>query len=94
MIQKTPTEQTLADEIVRYIRCRFLDGELDDDFDDTTPLLEYGILNSIRTATLLTFIRDELGTDISRLELTPVTLNTVRDLVRALTARDGGSGRG
>jgi acyl carrier protein len=33
--------------------------------DETTPLLQLGVLDSLRTAMLLNFIRDELGTPVS-----------------------------
>ncbi len=52
-----------------------------------TPLLEWGILNSLNTAKLLAYLRDELDTEVP---LTHVTgryfqdLDTVTDLVLSL----------
>ncbi|MGK5533263.1 phosphopantetheine-binding protein, partial [Streptomyces sp. URMC 129] len=49
--------------------------------DADTPLLEWGILNSMNTAKLLTFVREELGVEV------PVTRITGRDFgsLRAIT---------
>jgi hypothetical protein len=79
------SEQALVDDLLTYIRNHFLRGDPDQELTDTTPLLRYGVLNSIRTAALLTYVRDELGIDTSRLEVTADTLATVRSLGRALS---------
>ncbi|MFD0521824.1 phosphopantetheine-binding protein [Paractinoplanes durhamensis] len=49
---------------------------------ETTPLLEWGILNSLNTATLIGYVREELGTAIP---LSKVTATTFRD-VRSISA--------
>ncbi|WP_217166212.1 acyl carrier protein [Streptomyces sp. AC512_CC834] len=52
-----------------------------------TPLLEWGILTSINTAQLLTYIRDELGTNIPPTELTGTNfqnLDSITDLLLSL----------
>jgi acyl carrier protein len=52
-------------------------------------LLEWGILTSINTAQLLTFIRDELGTSIPPTELTGTNfqnLDSITDLLLSLRA--------
>jgi acyl carrier protein len=79
------SEQDLVDQILDHLRARVLHGDPRRELRDTTPLLEYRLLNSIRTAELLAFIRDDLGVSIDGLELTDATMATVRDLGRALT---------
>ncbi|TDC72595.1 acyl carrier protein [Streptomyces hainanensis] len=51
----------ISEKIGSYIRERFLDGDLNRELEETSPLLEWGVLNSMNTALLLMFIRDELG---------------------------------
>lgn len=79
------SEQDLVDRILDHLRKRVLHGDPLRELTDTTPLLEYRLLNSIRTAELLVFIKDDLGIDIDGLELTGATMATIRDLVLALT---------
>jgi acyl carrier protein len=87
------SEQDLVDKIVDHLRMRVLKGDPLGELTDTTPLLEYRLLNSIRTAELLAYIKDDLGIDIEGLELTGATMATVRDLGRALTELDREPGR-
>ncbi len=79
------SEQNLVERILDHLRMRVLHGDPLGELTDTTPLLEHRLLNSIRTAELLVFIKDDLGIDIDGLELTGATMATVRDLVLALT---------
>ena len=44
-----------------FIKDRFLSGDPDGELTDDTNLLQLGILDSLNTAMLMTFIRDELG---------------------------------
>jgi acyl carrier protein len=79
------SEQDLVDRILDHLRVRVLRGDPLRELTDTTPLLEHRLLNSIRTAELLVFIKNDLSIDIDGLELTGATMATVRDLGRALT---------
>lgn len=51
----------ITEQVMRYIRERFLSGDLELELEESTPLLDWGVLNSMNTALLLMFIRDELG---------------------------------
>lgn len=51
----------ITERIMVYIRERFLSGDLQLELEESTPLLDWGVLNSMNTALLLMFIRDELG---------------------------------
>lgn len=87
------SQQDLVDKILDHLRMRVLHGDPRRELGETTPLLKYRLLNSIRTAELLAFIRDDLGIDIDGLELTDATMATARDLGRALTELGNGPGR-
>lgn len=55
------TEDDYASALVTFIGEEFLSGEARSELTDTTPLMESGVLDSLRVALLLTHIRDELG---------------------------------
>lgn len=57
------TDQVL-DEISSYVRDEFLDGDHNAELTPSTPLLEWGILNSLNTTRLLTHIRETWGVSI------------------------------
>lgn len=54
----------VSDRLLSYIRETFLGGDPQAELDESTPLLEWGILTSMNTAVLLTFVHTELGVDI------------------------------
>ncbi|MEU7611041.1 acyl carrier protein [Micromonospora sp. NPDC049204] len=58
------TGDDVSARITAYIRERFLDGDPQGELRVDTPLLEWGVLNSMNTALLLMFIREELGTPV------------------------------
>ncbi|MET9519176.1 acyl carrier protein [Streptomyces sp. NPDC002994] len=58
------SEDAYASALVVFIGEEFLQGE-EVKLDDVTPLMETGILDSLRVALLLSFIRDELGLHVS-----------------------------
>ena len=51
----------ISEKISAYIKERFLSGDQNKELANSTPLLEWGVLNSMNTALLLMYIRDELG---------------------------------
>jgi acyl carrier protein len=84
-----------ADAAVRitgFIRDRFLDGDPAGELSVTTPLLEWGLLNSLNTATLLGFIRAELGVVIPPMAINPRNFKDI-DSISALVAELAGAGR-
>jgi peptidyl carrier protein len=58
------TEAEISTLLLDFIRERFLDDDPASDLNERTPLLEWGVLNSMNTAQLLGFIREELGYDV------------------------------
>ncbi len=59
----------ILEELRDYIANQVLDGK-DIGLDATTPLLEWGVLNSIEIVRLVSFIHSHFGIEISIDELT------------------------
>lgn len=51
-------------EIEEFVRTQLLHGDRSAELTSTTPLLEWGVLNSMNIARLLTFIRENLGVNV------------------------------
>lgn len=51
--------EEIVDQITIFIRESFLDGDPLDELNEKTPLLEWGVLNSINIVRLISFIRAE-----------------------------------
>ncbi len=76
--------QILA-KLKEYILYQVLDGKAIG-LDETTPLLEWGVINSIEIVHLLSFIQKEFAIEISPGQMTAdhfSTLGTITDLVLA-----------
>lgn len=76
------TEAEISVRLLGFIKEALLGDDPASDLDDKTPLLEWGVLNSMNTAMLLAFIREQLGYDIPP---TAITARNFRD-VRAICA--------
>jgi peptidyl carrier protein len=77
-----PNNGEVANQIIGFIRRTFLDGDPKDDLNESSPLLEWGILNSMNMIQLMNFVRDQLGVSVP-----PARING-RDFkdVRSITA--------
>jgi pimeloyl-ACP methyl ester carboxylesterase/acyl carrier protein len=76
----------MLDELKTFTVKELLDGQ-GRDFDSTTPLLEWGILDSLSMQTLLGFIRERFGIHVPDEEVRPEqfsTLETIVDLLQRL----------
>ncbi|MFE1407399.1 acyl carrier protein [Streptomyces sp. NPDC058770] len=59
------TEDDYVSALVKFIGEEFLHGEARAELNETTPLMESGVLDSLRVALLLTHIRDEMALYVS-----------------------------
>jgi|GraSoiStandDraft_30_1057271.scaffolds.fasta_scaffold711261_2 acyl carrier protein len=74
---------TIIEELKRYIAQDVLAGK-DIGLDETTPLLEWGIMNSLEIVRLLSFIRKQFAVDIPADKLVAdsfTSVSSVADLV-------------
>jgi acyl carrier protein len=74
---------TVIEKLTNYIGQNILEGK-DIGLDETTPLLEWGIINSLEMTTLLSFIRQAFDVEIPMEQLIPehfASLSSIADLV-------------
>ncbi len=57
------SRQMVIDGLKSYISNEVLDGQ-DIDLDGSTPLIEWGIINSMEIARLVAFIQDRFGVEV------------------------------
>lgn len=80
------TRDQVRDRTADYIRRELL-GDNQISLEPDTPMLQWGILNSMNTARLLTFIRDEFEIIVPPTHITGKhfqTLNAIADLIYSL----------
>lgn len=70
----------ISRRITAFIRERFLDGDEQLELEETSPLLEWGVINSMNTALLMIFIRDEFGVDVPPQDLVQRNFQDVRSI--------------
>jgi acyl carrier protein len=80
------TEDDYRTALRGFVAEEFLDEEARPDLTDTTPLIASGILDSLRIAVLLTFIRDRLGVRVPLEKIDGVHFGTINAMVDVLTA--------
>ncbi|GGQ17932.1 acyl carrier protein [Streptomyces roseolilacinus] len=78
------TEDDYATALVRYVGGELLPGDARDGLTDTTPLMESGLLDSLRVALLLTHIRDEFGLYVSPAKIDAHHFRDIRTIAAML----------
>jgi clorobiocin biosynthesis protein CloN5 len=76
------TEKEIESTLTEFIREEFLWAGDSAELTTSSPLLEWGILDSLRTTFLLAFIREKWGVNVSA---TDVDARNFRD-IRSITA--------
>ena len=79
----------ITKQITEFIKTTFLAGDPQNELRDTTPLLEWGVLNSLNTVRLVTFIRTELGVKLPPLEITGGNFKDVASITNTIKANRG-----
>ena len=76
-------QSKILDELKAYISREVLDGK-DIGLDESTPLLEWGIINSMEIARIVGFIQDRLHVEIPDSKILPeyfINLEAISRLV-------------
>jgi len=80
------THDEVTARIMTFIRESFLDGDPKGELTETTPLLEWEVLNSMNSALLLNFLREELRVDVP---LSSINAANFRDVTAISTLVTG-----
>jgi acyl carrier protein len=80
------SEDQIAERIAQFIKVNFLAGDPQGELQDNTPLLEWGVLNSLNTVRLVTFIRNGLGVKIPPLEINGSNFKDVSSIAKMVVA--------
>jgi acyl carrier protein len=70
--------------LIAFIREKFLAGDPQGELTDSSPLLEWGILNSLNTALLINFIREEFKTSVGLEAVDAASFGTVKSIAAML----------
>ena len=81
------TEDDIKEAVKSYILSEFLPGESPDALDDSTLLITSGVLDSIATVKLVSFLEEKYGIELEAHELSPEYLNSLSDIARLVSAR-------
>lgn len=81
-------DQLILNELERYVGEQILQDS-DVAVDPETPLLEWGILNSLSTVQLIGFIRDKFKIDVPPEEVVGNNFKDLRSISRLLVRLDG-----
>lgn len=79
----------IHDTVKKFILEQFLPGEDPNDLTDDTPLMSTGILDSLATLKLVTFLESTFDITVEAHEADAENLDTL-DLITALVARKKG----
>ena len=72
----------VRNELEKYIRDEFLDGDSSAELTETSPLLDWGVLNSMNTARLITFAGERFGVNVPPQEVTPANFRDLGSITR------------
>ncbi|MCK9897082.1 phosphopantetheine-binding protein [Frankia sp. AgB32] len=84
-------DRNVSEDILVFIQKNFLDGDPRGELTLDSPLLEWGILTSLNTATLLGYIRGELGIAVPAIRVTGRDFHSVRTIARLVDEVGAGS---
>ena len=85
-ISTSTSTEHITERITTFIREDILGGDQDQELQATTPLLEWGIINSFNTFRLVSFIREQLGVVVPVIEINPANFGTIAGIT-AMVAR-------
>jgi acyl carrier protein len=67
------TREAIVGELRQFVVQELLEGR-DTGLDERTPLLAWGVIDSLSVAELLTFTRERFGIEVPQREVTPENL--------------------
>ena len=79
----------IEDKIKAFLLDEFLPGEDPAALTDTTPLMTSGVLDSIATLKLVSFLEDQFQISLAAHEADVEHLNTLADIARLVRQKQG-----
>lgn len=84
-----PNENAIHDGVKEYILREFLPGEDPGALTDDTALMTTGILDSLATLKLITFLEERFAIRVEAHEADAENLNTLADITRFVSSKLG-----
>ena len=85
--EMTDSCQQINGAIKEFILAEFLPGEPAENLDDSTPLIEGAIVDSIGIMKLVLFIDEKFGIEIEPHEMSAEFLGTIADIVKTVNVK-------
>jgi acyl carrier protein len=82
-----PTSQSISDAIKAYILEEFLPGESPAALTESTPLITGGILDSLATIKLVSFLEERFHIQLQAHETMVEYLNTLSDIAQLVRSK-------
>jgi len=82
-----PDTQAIRNTVRDFILKEFLPGEDPAALTDATPLMTTGILDSLATLKLVTFMEEQFKIQVAAHEADAENLNTIDDIVRLISSK-------
>ena len=79
--------EEIKSEVKTYILEEFLPGEAPDALTDSTQLITHGVLDSLATLKLVSFVEQKYGIAVDAHEVNIDYLNTLPDIVMLIQAK-------
>jgi acyl carrier protein len=79
--------QNIHEQVKTYILDEFLPGEDPDELTDDTPLMTTGILDSLATLKLVTFLEQKFDIAVEAHEADAENLNTIEQIVALVSGK-------
>jgi acyl carrier protein len=77
----------VKDTVRRYILLTWLPGESPDNLRDETPLQTSGILDSLATQTLISFVEQEFGIELDVYDTSVERFDRIEDIAATVTRK-------
>jgi len=79
--------QSIQETVKGYVLETFLPGEDPDSLAPDTPLISGGILDSVSTLKLVTFLEEKFGIEFQAHEISSDNLETLTDITKTVEAK-------
>jgi acyl carrier protein len=84
------TASEISAAVKDYILGEFLPGESPDSIEGSTPLISSGVLDSIGTVKLVSFLEEKYAIELEAHEINVDLLNTLDDIARLVMEKQTG----